>query len=179
MLSKTPKKLDTLLIFGDSVGNYFYRSIKKKPICTTLFKKCKVIYSWAYVRFKYFTEAEEKIYDNKDFNETLFLRGISESIILDRDMKSRKSVVVFNFGLHTLKSLILQKAMKLFDKFLTLLKFIKTTFMEEVPQFIWKTTTSPIAPMIPTKKDLRFLSLTVRFLINIAKAIYMLIMTLI
>ena len=135
--------LDTLLIFGDSLGRNFYNSINKSSMCKTLFKKCKLIYTWAYVRFKYFNYTEELLYDNEDFNETLFLRGISESIMQDRDMKSKNSGVVFNFGLDIVRSLSLTKSMKLFDKLVKLLKAIQVTLKEDAPYFIWKTTTSP------------------------------------
>ena len=112
-------------------------------MCKTLFKKCKLTYTWAYVRFKYFNYTEELLYDNEDFNETLYLRRISESIMQDRDMKSKNSGVVFNFGLHIVRSLSLTKSIKLFDKFVKLLKSIQVTLKEDAPYFIWKTTTSP------------------------------------
>ena len=155
-----PGTLNTLLIFGDSIGRYFYNSISKTPMCSIFFKKCKLIYTWAYVKLKYFNYTEEERYDHKDFNESLFLRGVSESILLDRDMRSSNSVVVFNFGLHMVRSLSMQRSMKLFDKFLNILKDIQTTLKQNTPKFIWKTTSSPITPM---KKSVqcRFISLTV------------------
>ena len=65
-----------------------------------------------------------KKYDNKDFNESLFLRGVSQSILLDRDMRSKNSGVVFNFGLHMVRSLSMERSMKLFERFLSILKNI-------------------------------------------------------
>lgn len=157
-----PRNLTTLLIFGDSVGKYFYESIIKTSICSTLFKKCKLTYTWAYVKFKYFNYTEEERYDNKDFNESLFLRGVSESILLDRDMRSKNSGVVFNFGLHMVRSLSMERSMKLFEKFLNTLKDIQTILKQDAPQVIWKTTSSPIAP-ISKNRQCRFISLTVSF----------------
>ena len=155
------RSLTTLLIFGDSVGRYFYESIIKTSLCRILFKKCKLTFTWAYVKFKYFNKTEEKKYDNKDFNESLFLRAVSESTLLDKDMRSRNSVVVFNFGLHMVRSLSMQRLMQLFEKFLNTLKVIQTTLKQDAPQFIWKTTSSPIAPILK-KSQCRFISLTVR-----------------
>ena len=91
----------------------------------------------------------------------MFLRGVSESILLDKDMRSRNSVVVFNFGLHMVRSLSMQRLMQLFEKFLNTLKVIQTTLKQDAPQFIWKTTSSPIAPILK-KSQCRFISLTVR-----------------
>ena len=152
--------LNTLLIFGDSFGRYFYDSISKTPLCSIFFKKCKLTYTWAYVKLKYFNYTEEERYDNKDFNESLFLRGVSESILLDRDMRSSNSGVVFNFGLHMVRSLSMERSMKLFDKFLNVLKDIQTALKKHAPKFIWKTTSSPIAPM-QKSAECRFISLTV------------------
>ena len=160
---KRPGNLTTLLIFGDSVGKYFYESIIKTSICSILFKKCKLVYTWAYVKFKYFNYTEEKKYDNKDFNESLFLRGVSESILLDGDMRSKNSGVVFNFGLHMVRSLSMERSMKLFERFLSILKNIQTTLNQDAPQFIWKTTSSPITPMRKSNVDCRFISPTVSF----------------
>ena len=155
-----PKSFNTLLVFGDSLGVRFFGSLSLKPICTALFQKCKNIYSWTYVRYKYFTEEQEMhIKDNKDFNDTLFFRGIHDSIMLDKDTQSNKSVAVFNFGLHLLKSLSLKKTMELFDGFLKVLQDIRKTLGENTPHMIWKTTTAPVAPM--AEKNFRFMSLKV------------------
>ena len=155
-----PKSLNTLLVFGDSLGVRFFGSLSSKPICTTLFHKCKNIYTWTYVKHKYFTEEQERIIkDNKDFNDTLFFNGIYDSLMLDNDMQSNKSVAVFNFGLHLLKSLSLEKTMELFDGFLKILQDIRKTLRENTPHVIWKTTTAPIAPMV--EKNFRFMSLKV------------------
>ena len=155
-----PKSFNTLLVFGDSMGMRFFGSRSLKPICTTLFYKCKNIYTWTYVKHKYFIEEQEMhIKDNKDFNDTLFFRGIYDSVMLDNDMQSNKSVAVFNFGLHLLKSLSLKKTMELFDGFLKVLQDIRKTFGENTPHVIWKATTAPIAPMV--EKNFRFMSLKV------------------
>ena len=99
------------------------------------------------------------IKDNKDFNDTLFFRGIHDSIMLDNDTQSNKSVAVFNFGLHLLKSLSLKKTMELFDGFLKVLQHIRKTLGENTPHMIWKTTTAPVAPI--AEKNFRFMSLKV------------------
>jgi len=62
------EKLDTLVIYGDSMAKFFYRSIRKKPICTKLFRKCQLVYTWTYVKGRYSTEdADNNLYDGKDF----------------------------------------------------------------------------------------------------------------
>lgn len=159
-----PKRFDTLLIFGDSVGKSFFRSIKKTAICRVLFKKCKNIYTWTYVRHKYFGKAnEETLYDNKDFNDTLFLKGVSESVLSDKDMKSNKSLAIFNFGLHLIRSLNLKKIFDVFEKFLKVLHSIGTILQNNTPRMIWKTTTSPAAPTSRHKTSYRFITYKVKY----------------
>ena len=124
-ITKAPR-YNTLLIFADSLGVRFSGSLPRNPLCRTLFQKHKNIYTWTYVRHKFFMEAwERSSYDNKGFNEILFLRGISDAILADKDMQYKKSVVIFSFGLHILKFLSLKKAQNLFEKFLQTLQQIK------------------------------------------------------
>ena len=59
-------------------------------------------------------------------------------------------------------SLSMERSMKLFEKFLNTLKDIQTILKQDAPQVIWKTTSSPIAP-ISKNRQCRFISLTVSF----------------
>ena len=138
------RTLDSLQIFGDSLGRYFAISLNKTKLCKTIFQKCKNIYTWVYVKHKYFTEDEERnLYDKKDFSEGLFLRGISDALLHDKDMQSNKSVFVINFGLHLLKAITLKRCFDVFEKFLKLLQSIKFKLGQNTPYVIWKTTTPP------------------------------------
>ena len=139
------------------MGVRFSNSLTRNVLCQALFKKQKNVYSWTYVKHKFFTEAQERnSFDNKDFNETLFLRGISDSILGDKDMQSKKSVAVINFGLHLVKSLSLKKVICLFEKFLKTLQHIKRTLRSNNPIIIWKTTTASLAHM--RRSNLRFIT---------------------
>ena len=60
-----PRNLTILLIFGDSIGKYFYESIKKTSIWSIHFKKCKLTYTWTYVKLTNFNYTEAERYDNK------------------------------------------------------------------------------------------------------------------
>ena len=81
------RRFDCLQIFGDSLGRYFTISLNKTKLCKTIFRKCKNIYTWVYVKHEYFTEDEERnLYDKKDFSEELFLHGISDALLHDKDM---------------------------------------------------------------------------------------------
>jgi len=136
----TKQKLDTLIIYGDSMAAFFYQSISKKPICTNLFKKCHKVYTWTYVKGRYSTEREDmKLFDGKDFNETIFFRGISDAL---NDIKhSRKNVLVINFGLHSIFNLQIERIKKLFFMFLDFVDKIKMELGKLAPLFIWKTMT--------------------------------------
>ena len=154
-------RFDCLQIFGDSLGRYFAISLNKTKLCKTIFRKCKNIYTWVYVKHKYFTEDEERnLYDKKDFSEELFLRRISDALLQDKDMQSNKSVFVINFGLHLIKAITLKRCFELFEKFLKLLQSIKSRLGRNFPYVIWKTTTPPSEKVGPDY--FRFMTIQVR-----------------
>ena len=139
------KSFDTLLVFGDSITLRFYFSLRATRHCKYYFKRCKSRYTWAYVRSKYFTPRQEMyLYDNKDFNETLFFGGISDAVIEQKDMESPKSVLILNFGLHLIKAITTERLKSVFDKFLNLITLIKNKLGRNSPLFIWKTATPGI-----------------------------------
>jgi len=139
----TKEKLDTLIIFGDSMAKFFYESINKKPICTKLFQNCHLVYTWTYVLGRYSTaEEDSKIHDGRDFNETIFIRGISDALN-DLNFLSSKNVVLINFGLHQTFNLQWDRMKKLFFMFLDFIDKIKMELGKFAPLFIWKTMTEP------------------------------------
>jgi len=136
-------KLDTLIIYGDSMAKLFYNSISKKPICTNLFTNCTLVYTWAYIKGRYSTEDEDSnSYDGKDFNETIFFRGISDTLN-DLPFLSRKNVLVINFGLHQLVNLSWERMKRLFYLFLDFVAKIKIQLGKRTPLIIWKSITEP------------------------------------
>ena len=120
------KSLDTLLVFGDSITLRFYFSLRASRHCKYYFESCKCRYKWAYVRYKYFAPRQEMyVYDNKDFNETLIIGGISDAVMEQRDMQSPRSVIILNFGLYLIKAITMERLKSAFDKFLDLITIIK------------------------------------------------------
>jgi len=140
------KSLDTLLIYGDSLSMYFYHSIKKKDICKDLFKTCKNVHTWIYARGRYPQDQTQYmtniIYDDKDFNETIFFDGITHAL-KDLSLHSNKSVVLINFGLHIIKCLQYERMKNLFIQFLDYIDEFKRTLGTSAPLFIWKSVTQP------------------------------------
>jgi len=141
-LLKQNSKLDNLVIYGDSITKSFYDSIKYKLICKYLFRNCTRVYTWTYVKERYSTEKEDRAYDGKDFNETIFFRGISDAVN-DLKFMSKKNVIVINFGMHTILNLQWKRMKKMFFSFLDYIDKIKMQYGKFAPLFIWKSITEP------------------------------------
>ena len=117
--------------------------ISKKTICTNLFTNCTLVYTWAYIKGRYSTaEEDSNLYDGKDFNETIFFRGISDTLN-DLPFMSRKNVLVINFGLHQLVNLPWERMKRLFHTFLDFVDKIKVQLGKQAPLIIWKSMTEP------------------------------------
>jgi len=147
------KSLDTLLVYGDSLSMYFFDSIKRKSICKDLFKTCKKLRTWIYARDRY---PQKNIYDDKDFNETIFFDGVTHAL-KNISMHSNKSVVLINFGIHIIKCLQLQRMKNLFLLFLAYIDELKRKLGSAAPLFIWKSITQP-GQAKKYYKDIRFMT---------------------
>ena len=133
---KTKRKLNTLWFLGDSVTRALWDSSYTRALCKRVFKKCKQTYIWLY-------EGEKLGPRNVGlkFNISRFLEPLYK-IFLQPEMKSNRSVIVINFGLHVTMTLNFSEYRKLLDTFLKVLdSYRKRGNTTVVPQVVWKTTT--------------------------------------
>ena len=87
----------------------------------------------------------------------------SESFLSDKDMQSNRSLAIFNFGLHLIRSLNLEKILDVFEKFLKVLHSIGTILQNNTPRMIWKTATSPAVPISRHQTSYRFTTHKVKY----------------
>lgn len=137
-------KLETLWIYGDSVGDFFYKSIVKQPLCTKTFQRCNNTYNWVYtIPGRNLTRGRLEN-DDKDFRIrrvlTEIFRAISQPF-----MDSDKSVLILNLGLHYVHTINFTTYMDLIDKTIRLLHERFNANKESWRfrgKLIWKTTTA-------------------------------------
>ena len=84
------------------------------------------------------------VYDGKDFNASRFINDIRIDILAE-NMRTNKSYLVINFGLHVIMALPFHKAKGLFQSFLKMVRELRNEHgLDEIPRIIWKTTTPPM-----------------------------------
>ena len=164
-LNKKNSKLNTLWIYGDSLGKRFYDQIKNGKLCTDIFSICKLTYTWTYTFKNHYDHYEDRTeYNGNDFNETRFLEPIRN--LLDHQLMRNRSALVINFGVHVIMTIQLHRAMKLFKMFLLLVQEkLKGNRNMDV---IWKTTTPPFIEhsKIQNKTHFRFLTKQVSLIVE-------------
>lgn len=139
----TSRKPNTLWIYGDSVGDFFYKSIIRQPLCKETFKKCNSTYNWVYkIPDRNLTWARLQN-DDKDFSIQRVLSEIFE-VISQPSMKDN-SVLILNLGLHYVHTINFTTYQRLIDKTIRMLtekfKTNKKSWSFSA-KLIWKTTTA-------------------------------------
>ena len=137
-------KLETLWIYGDSVGDFFYKSIIKQPLCKKIFQRCNNTYNWVYtIPGRNLTRGRLEN-DDKDFSVRRVLTEIFHAIS-QPFMDSDKSVLILNLGLHYVHTINFTTYMVLIDKTIRLLNERFKTNKKSWRfrgHLIWKTTTA-------------------------------------
>ena len=155
------RKLDTLTVYGDSLGYRFYNSIQRK-FCKDLFQKCKNIYTWTYKLVgtsKTKFHRDKNVFTGDDFNETRLYDEMKTELVKE-DVFKRNSVFIVNFGLHQVSTMNLSRAFSMFDGFLDMLDTVKQSNATTFPLVIWKTTTPPVIENVKAKNKTSFRFLT-------------------
>lgn len=135
--SVTPRKLDTLWIYGDSQAERLHLSIEGGPLCTKIFKSCNISKMWVY---PYTSQVPP--WDNKDYDDKLILDDLRK--VLESPEMNENSVLILNLGLHYMESISLKNYQNLLDKVVDLLNERDSTTGElrHKSRVIWKTSTS-------------------------------------
>ena len=130
-----------LWIYGDSNAGRFYRSIRRIPLCKTVFRDCKLSYNWVYPIKNATVEKFQRNF--LPINITRVLEAIARVIHLPQ-MDDEKSVILLNHGLHFITSTNFSTYRKVIDGIVNLFKEKKVTDEGGVElkfkgKMIWKT----------------------------------------
>ena len=121
------KPFETLTIYGDSLAHYFFSSLKENhTLCLKWFNKCTLSRIWVYKLVNETRDRYEGVhkYDGLDFNETRFINLIRDDF-LTNDLRSNRSVYVFNFGCHTVMTLRMQQLQRLLANVLEMIASLR------------------------------------------------------
>jgi hypothetical protein len=142
--SRIPRRREGVLwIYGDSNAVRFYKSIKRRHLCSLIFKRCNFTYNWVYNIQNSTIEKNEQ-----DFLDIDHERVIQElkTVLYKPEMNDSKSVLVLNFGLHFVSSIHFTNYKKLINRTIDVLREMKEEnglfrrrFQGDV---IWKSTSA-------------------------------------
>eukprot|EP00794_Sanderia_malayensis_P016170 gene16170-17793_t len=154
------EKLETLWFYGDSITYRLWDSAYTRALCRQVFKNCMNTYTWIYPLASD-PDKYVSIYEGKKFNYTKFFDPIRE-MFEQASMKTNRSVVLINFGLHITMTIQFDEYKRVLDYFIRMIKTLKERRQAtRLPHIIWKTTT------MSHKENARIWNLThTRFLTN-------------
>lgn len=138
---KSHKRRGVFWIYGDSVGDFFFRAIWNTPFCKELFHTCQHTYNWVYKlpRGKPPSSALLK-YDFRDFDEERLIHEITD-VITNSMMTGEESAMLLNLGLHYSMGISVVQLIQLMDKVSATLRDYKEKRVFN-GTLIWKTTTA-------------------------------------
>ena len=165
---QTDHRDGTLWIYGDSVGDLFYKSISKRALCHEIFANCNHTYNWVYALQNMNITQAKKEWDNKDFSIDRIISELDD-VLSDASMNDR-SVIIINMGLHYIQGVNFTSYKKLIERTIDLLNSHRHSPQGFHGKAIWKTTTALYKerygdPKTGARhaKGLRFLTVQVSF----------------
>jgi len=127
-------------IFGDSVGDFFYRAVWNTPLCKAIFRTCGRSYNWVYILPDAKPpKSSELPYDFKDFDVERVINGLTE--VLSRTTMNNESALFINFGLHFSMSISIRQFERFIDRVVDTFTSLKSSGVYN-GTIIWKTTTA-------------------------------------
>ena len=139
---RSPRNREGVLWFyGDSNAGRFYRSIRRTPLCKTVFRVCSLSYNWVYPIKNASVEKHKRNF--LPINITRVLNAIARVIYLPR-MNNEKSVIILNHGLHFITSTNFSTYRQVIDGIVDLFKETKVSDDGRIElkfkgKTIWKT----------------------------------------
>ena len=139
-LKRTANKKGILWIYGDSVGDFFLKSILNTALCRNVFHSCNRTYNWIY-NLPYNGLKVTKMnlpYTGNDFNVTRLLQELKD-VLLNPIVNDENSALIINYGLHYAMGISLADFQIMIDELIKMLKSLEGQFKGTI---IWKTTTA-------------------------------------
>ena len=148
-----------LWIYGDSVNRRLFQSVKTRPLCESLYKKCGNSYMWIYyARNKGLNVALES---DLDFRPEKVI-GIIVDVLRRAEMQQKESTFLLNLNLHFVGRINFTTYQKLIDDLIMTLKAKELSQGERNPKYkakiIWKSSTAICKEQATSSKrtDFRF-----------------------
>ena len=147
----------TLWIYGDSVSRRLFQSVKTRPLCKSLYKKCGNSYMWIYhAHNKQLNIAMEK---DLDFRPQKVIKTITD-VLHTPEMQQQESVLLLNLVLHFVKAVNFTTYQRLINDLIPVLKETEVSHGERVPKYkakiIWKSSTALCKEKASSSKETDF-----------------------
>ena len=146
----------TLWIYGDSLGRRLYTSVKTRPLCKLLYKKCGNSYLGIDKAHK---SLNSKLKRDIHFSPELVIETVV-SPLRSPEMQQKESVLVLNLVLHYAKKINFTTYQSLIDDLILALKANKLSQGERVPKYkakiIWKSSTAPCKEKASSARETDF-----------------------
>ena len=138
-------KTGTFWMYGDSVTREMFLPLIHRPLCTTLYQRCQLTFTWMYPRD--LGQHAELPDDDLDFQQDKIIGAIVK-ILRQPEMQTENSTLVINIGHHAATILNFTTFQKLIGDLIYTLKVTSLTDYEGKkgpkfkPKIIWKSATA-------------------------------------
>ena len=153
------KKSGTLWIYGDSLSMRFYKSVMTRPLCESLYKKCRNSYMWIYPALN--NGENIALESDLDFRPEKVIETVV-NVLRKPEMQKEESTLLLNLGLHFSKTVNFTTYQRLIDDLILILKEKELSQGGIVPKYkckiIWKSSTAICKEQATSSKrtDFRF-----------------------
>ena len=137
---QTDHRDGTLWIYGDSVGDLFYKSISKRALCHEIFANCNHTYNWVYALKNMNINQAKTEWDDKDFSIDRIILELDD--VLSNPTMNDRSVIIINMGLHYVQGINFTSYKKLIGRTIDLINSHRLSPQGFHGKAIWKTTTA-------------------------------------
>ena len=158
MMPQKYKKSGTLWIYGDSLSMRFYKSVMTRPLCNSLYQKCRNSYMWIYpAHYKGLNIILEK---DLDFRPEKVI-GTVVDVLRKPEMQKEESTLLLNLVLHFSKTVNFTTYQRLIGDLILVLKEKELTHGgERVPKYkakiIWRSSTAICKEQASSSKRTEF-----------------------
>lgn len=125
-------------IYGDSIGDFLYRSMSKSPLCSEVFNDCRRTYNWIYN----IPDGNIKVASAKNDDQDFDIDRVERELlaVLQDDELDYSSAVLLNYGLHFVQDIPLGSFEEMIDRIVGTLK--RYNGNPNHAKVIWKSTTA-------------------------------------
>ena len=146
----------TFWIYGDSLGRRLYTSVKTRPLCKLLYKKCGNSYIGIDQAHK---GLNSKLKRDIHFSPELVIETVVNAL-RSPEMQQEESVLLLNLVVHYAKKINFTTYQSLIDDLILALKASEFSHGERVPKYkakiIWKSSTAICKEKASSSKETDF-----------------------